>query len=386
MTALQDILERHVDDGTLPGVVALAARADRVEVAAAGRLALDGEEPAARDSIFQIASITKPITAAAVLRLVDAGEVALADPVARWLPELAAPVVVRTPASPVEDVVPAVRPITVEDLLTFRAGWGYPADFSLPAVEALSAVEPGMLGRERMPPTDAWLAALAGVPLLHQPGRAWLYNTCSDVQGALVERVTGRPFDEVLAEQVLGPLGMVDTGFAVPPADLGRLATTYRPADGGGLELVDRPGPHWSARPAFASGAGGLVSTVDDWWAFGRMLLAGGTVVGGPDDGRRILSAEAVQLMTTDHLTAAQRADSGLFLEGQGWGYGGSVDIEATQEWAVPGRYGWVGGTGTSAYVTPSTGTVSVLLGQRELSGPAAPEYMRDVWRHAATF
>lgn len=381
MTDLHGLLQSHVEDGSLPGAVALVARGDDVEAAAAGSVDTAGSAPMTRDSLFRIASITKPVTAAATMMLVEDGLLALDAPVTRWLPELAAPMVVRTPSSPVDDVVPAERPITVEDLLTFRAGYGFPSDFSLPAVQLLfSELKQGPPQPQHVADPDAWTAALARIPLLHQPGRAWLYNTCSDILGVLLARAGGQPLPDLLAERVFEPLGMADTGFAVPPAQLHRLAPYYRTVPGGALELVDAPDGQWARQPAFPSGAGGLVSTADDWLAFGRMLLAEGAHAGG-----RLLAPESVRRMTTDHLTAGQRAAGALFLEGQGWGYGGSVDVERTDPWNVPGRYGWIGGTGTAAHVVPATGTVTVLLTQRELSGPSSPDLMRDFWRYAAT-
>ncbi|MDX2650128.1 serine hydrolase [Streptomyces sp. PA03-1a] len=377
---LHDILQAFVDDGSVPGAVGLVARGDRVEVAAAGTLAVGDPTPMTRDSLFRIASITKPVVAAAVMMLVDDGRIALSDPVAAWLPELAEPMVVRTPAGPLDDVVPAAAPITVLDLLASRAGYGFPADFSLPALAPLfGELKQGPPRPQQVMAPDAWMATLAGIPLLHQPGEAWLYNTCSDIQGVLVARVSGRPLDEFLSERIFEPLGMTDTGFAVPRAGLGRFTAFYRPDPQGGLELVDAPDGQWSTPPAFPSGASGLVSTADDWYAFGRMLLAEGTA-----GGRRLLSAQSVRLMTTDHLPPAERDASAVFLEGQGWGFGGSVDVAAVAPWNVPGRYGWIGGTGTAAHITPSTDTVTVLLTQVELTGPAAPATMRAFWAYAA--
>ena len=380
MNKLRDILQSHVSDGSVPGAVGLIARGDRVEVQTAGWGDVDGTFHMARDSIFRVASITKPITAAAVMMLVDDGRIALEDPIGRWLPELASPAVVRTPAGPVDDVVPAVRPITVADLLTFRAGYGFPSDFSLPAVGPLfSELKQGPPQPQLVPAPDEWMAALARIPLLYQPGEAWLYETCSDIQGVLIARVSGRPLPEFLAERLFEPLGMADTGFEVPAGQLGRFTSYYRGDPAGGLELVDAPGGQWSSRPAFPSGAGGLVSTAGDWYSFARMLLAGGSA-----GGRQLLSPASVRQMTTDQLTPSQRDASRLFLEGQGWGFGGSVDVEAIDPWNVPGRYGWVGGTGTAAHIIPSTGTVTILLSQVELAGQASPGLMQDFWRHAA--
>jgi len=380
MSNLRDILQTHVGNGSVPGAVALVARGDRVEVQAAGCADVDGTCPMGRDSIFRIASITKPITAAAVMMLVQDGRVALEDPVGHWLPELAAPSVVRTPASPVDDVVPAVRPITVASLLTFRAGYGFPSDFSLPAVGLLvSELKQGPPQPQLVATPDEWMAALSRIPLLYQPGRAWLYNTYSDILGVLIARASGRPLPEFLAERLFEPLSMADTGFEVPAGKLDRFTSYYRTGTAGGLELADAAAGQWSRLPAFPSGAGGLVSTADDWYRFAKMLLAGGSA-----DGRELLSPGSVRRMTTDQLTRPQRDASRLFLEGQGWGFGGSVDVEAIDPWNVPGRYGWVGGTGTAAHITASTGAVTILLSQLELAGPTPPALMRDFWRHAA--
>ncbi|MET0236992.1 MAG: serine hydrolase domain-containing protein [Kibdelosporangium sp.] len=361
---MQDIVDKYVGEGSVPAALALVARGPEVRTALAG-------SGIAEDSIFRLASITKPVTAAAVMILIENGRLTLASPIAEWLPELAAPMVVRTAAGPVGDVVPAARPITVFDLLTSRAGYGFPDQFDAPAVQLLTR-ELQEDGREVQgpPEPDEWMAALARVPLVAQPGEEWLYNTASDLQGVLIARASGQSFPEFLAERVFEPLGMVDTAFSVPPAKLGRFTSYYRATDEG-LELVDGPDGDWAKPPAFPSGAGGLVSTASDWLAFARMLLA---------EGGNVLSAESVRLMTTDHLTPAQRANSTLFLEGQGWGFGGSVDVTPTDPWNVPGRYGWVGGTGTAAHIIPATGTVTILLTQVAATGPTTPPLMRDFW------
>jgi CubicO group peptidase (beta-lactamase class C family) len=266
----------------------------------------------------------------------------------------------------------------VGDLLTFRAGWGYPSDFSLPAVAPLfDQLEQGPFPASLTP--DTWLETLAGVPLLAQPGEAWLYNTCSDILAILVARVSGQPFDEFLAERLFQPLAMTDTGFWVPPERLHRFPPLYQP-DPNGMTVVDAPAGRYSHPQVFHSGGGGLVSTVDDWYAFGRMLVSRGEV-----GGRQVLSPESVTAMTTNHLDGLQRDAATLFLEGQGWGYGGSVDVTRTNPWNVPGRYGWVGGTGTAAHVDMSTGLVSVLLTQVMMSDPTPTAIMRDFWRYAAT-
>jgi CubicO group peptidase (beta-lactamase class C family) len=380
MADLHDLLDAYVGDGTLPGAVGLVARGDHTEAAVAGSVATDGA-PMDRDSIFRLASITKPITAAAVMLLVQDGRIKLDDPVASWLPELAAPKVVRTPASAVDDAVPATRPITVFDLLSSQAGYGFASDFSLPAIQQLFSVQKD--GREvaSFPPPDTWIAELAQIPLLYQPGDAWLYDTCSTLQGILIARVAGQSLPDFLAERMFEPLGMTDTAFEVPAAKRDRFTSYYQTDQAGQLELADGPDGQWSTRPAFPLGNGGLAGTADDWLAFGRMLLAGGTAA----DGKRLLTADSIRLMTTDHTTQRQRELGQLFLEGQGWGFGGSVDITPIDPWNVPGRYGWVGGTGTSAHITPSTGTVAILLTQVAADSPVPPQWMRDFWQYATS-
>ena len=232
-----------------------------------------------------------------------------------------------------------------------------------------------------VPEPQVWLETLARIPLLHQPGEAWLYNTCSDLQGVLVARASGRPLPEFLAERIFEPLGMTDTGFVVPaekhafrdgvPADRRRRSRARRPA--GRRVGLDAGVPVGCRRPGLD---GGRLAGVRPDAARPRRRSAAG--------GRRVLSEEAVRSMTTDHLTADQRADSRLFLEGQGWGFGGSVDVARENPWNVPGRYGWVGGTGTAAHVVPSTGTVTILLTQREMTGPETTPHLRAFWRHAA--
>ena len=349
MTDLRELLETEVKSGAVPGAAALVARRDQIEIAGAGEVTAD--------SIVRIASITKPITAAAVMVLVDDGILALGDPIARWTPELGSPVVVRAQESPIDDVVPATRPITVEDLLTFRAGWGFPSDFSLPAVVELFERLP-VFGVQETP--DEWLATLARVPMLGQPGEAWLYNTCSDIQGVLIARASGQPLPEFLTERIFAPLGMDDTGFHVPAEKLDRLPAFHAP------DLTPIDDGVSTSPPIFPSGAGGLVSTLADWHRFAAMMLA---------EGGGILSHESVRLMSTDHLTQEQRDASTLFLEGDGWGFGGSV--------AADGRYGWVGGTGTTAHLVPSTDTIGVLLTQVQMAGPTPTPVMRRFWQYA---
>jgi CubicO group peptidase (beta-lactamase class C family) len=378
VTDLKATLDTSVQNGSLPGAVALLARGDQTEVHVVGSQGLDHDAPMARDSIFRIASITKPVAAAAAMLLVDEGRIELDDPVTGWLPELSSPQVVRTPTSPVDDVIAADRPITLFDLLTSRSGWGFPADFTLPAIQMLFNVQKDGRAPHLFEPPHEWLTALARVPMVAQPGEAWLYGTSFDILGVLIARVADQSLDEFLAERLFTPLGMVDTAFAIPTAKLDRLARYYAPDPTGALQQADTQ-EVWTSLPAFESGGGGLLGTADDWLRFARMLLADGSV-----DGRPLLSSTSVGQMLSDHLTDAQRHSVDLFLEGQGWGFGGSVDVAPSQPWNVPGRYGWVGGTGTSAHLVPSSGTVALLLTQVAVSSPAPTPLVLDFWRYAA--
>ena len=379
MATLQRILDQAIADGSVPGAVALIDRDGQLERATAGLAEIETGRAMTPDAIFRIASISKPITAAATLMLIENGTLDMEDPIRRWLPELAEPRVLRTPSSSVEDTVTAERPITVRDLLTFTAGWGFASDSSLPVTRHLfEDLGQGPPRPQQVAAPDEWIATLAGVPLLGQPGKHWLYNTCADVLGVLIARASGQTFGEVLDAKIFEPLAMGDTGFFVPGDQQARFTGLYRDTDDA-RELVDPPAGQWSTEPAFPSGAGGLVSTLDDWHIFARMVPNGGEL-----DGQRLLSKESVTAMTTNQTAAAQRETGQLFLEGQGWGFGGSVDLDREQPWNVPGRYGWVGGTGTAAYLIPSTRSIGVLLTQLEMGSPTPPALLEQFCTYLA--
>jgi len=380
MTRLQTLLQAFIDAGTIPGAVGLVAKGDQVEVASVGLATVDPAQPMNRDTIFRIASVTKPIVAAAAMMLVDDGILRLEDSIDKWLPELAHLNVVRTPQSALDDVVPAKRSITVEDLLTFRAGYGFPSDFSLPAAQVLFQKGAFLWGRDpdTLPTSDEWLKLVATIPMIAQPGEKWLYNMPSDILGILIARASGESLPEFLKRQLFDPLGMVDTAFLVPAEKRDRFGSFYRRGPGGELSLIDGPNGMWRVEPRLPAGSGGLASTVDNLLAFARLLANGGAF-----NGQQLIKPESVKQMMTDHLTADQREASTLFLEGQGWGYGASVDVDPANPWIMPGRYGWVGGSGTTWHVVPSDGTVVILLTQMELGGPSTTPLMHEVWQYA---
>jgi CubicO group peptidase (beta-lactamase class C family) len=375
VTSVADALAGHIDSGEVAGLVAVIARGADVEVTVLGDQAVGGATMR-EDSLFRIASVGKPITATAVLTLVDDGHLRLDDPIDDVLPELAAPRVLRELSAAIDDTVPANRPITVQDLLRSTNGHGFPSDFSAPVVARLmEGLHQGPPQPQLVPAPDDWMAILGEIPLLHQPGEGFTYNTAFDILGVLVARVSGQSFAAYVDERIFGPLAMTDTGFSFPPGSSGRVTTYYRLGDDGALAVVDAPDGQWTSEPAFASGSGGLVSTAADLLAFQRMLVAGGGDV---------LPRALVATMMTDQLTPAIRATDTVFLDGQSWGYGGGVDIAVRNPWNVVGRYGWVGGTGTSAYVVPSDDSIAILLTQTELGGPGGSAVLESFWAAAA--
>jgi CubicO group peptidase (beta-lactamase class C family) len=358
----------HVGDDTVPGLVALTARGDQVHAVALGSLSASGP-PVQRESLFRIASLTKPVTGAATLALVREGLLGLDEPAGRLLPELAAPRVLRRMDGPLDDTVPARRPITVRDLLTFTFGFGLTAEMfgagpPWPVVARADALHLSTIGPPNpaeQPGPDTWIAGLGSLPLLAQPGERWFYNTGASVLGVLLERAAGQPFADVLRTRIFEPLGMPDTGFWTP--DTGRLASAFRSAPGGGLEVWDQPGGLWSGPRPFCDGASGLVSTAGDLLAFSRMLLRGG-------DG--LLPAGLVAEMTRDQLTPAQKAHGGLgpdFFTGVGWGFCTSVVTAGPRV----GAFGWAGGFGTTWLADPARDLTVIVLTQRMFDGPGPP-------------
>ena len=291
LARLHEVLAGYVERGAVPGVVALLARHGETHVETIGGKTLGGGDPIRRDTIFRIASMTKPITAAAAMILVEECRLRLDEPVDRLLPELAGRRVLKRLDGPLDDTVPAKRPITVRDLLTFRLGFGIvmapPGTYPIQRAASELDLGQGPPQPQTPPAPDEWIRRFGTLPLMHQPGERWMYNTGSDVLGVLIARASGQPFETFLRERIFEPLGMNDTGFSVPAAKLDRLATSYwTNSETGALEVYDKAeGGQWSRPPAFPSGGGGLVSTVDDYLAFARMLLNN-----GKHDGERILS------------------------------------------------------------------------------------------------
>jgi CubicO group peptidase (beta-lactamase class C family) len=379
---VHDAMAGHVERGEVPGLVTLVYRRGEAHADTIGARAFGGN-PMRRDTIFRVSSLTKPVAAAAAMVLVEDGRVRLDKPVDRLLPELADRRVLRRLDGPLDDTVPAKRPITLRDLLTMRMGFGFimgpPDDYPI-----LAAAEEQRLGMGPPKPAtphepDEWIRRFATLPLMHQPGEQWMYEMGFAVLGVLISRASERPLEAFLRERIFGPLGMEDTGFYVPPEKLDRLVTCYRTnPETGALEPYDgAEDSQWSRPPAFPDARGGLVSTADDYLAFGRMMLDE-----GEHGGERILSRLSVELMTTNHLTPEQRASSGsvpVFLGERGWGFGLSTIPGDDAAVATPGRYGWEGGLGTSWSSDPTEDMVGILLTQR-LASPGSPRIDLDFW------
>jgi CubicO group peptidase (beta-lactamase class C family) len=367
LTRIGEIVARAVEQGDAPGVVAAVASGSTVHVEVAGRLAVDGP-PMREDTLFRIASITKPMTAAVVLTLVEDGLLHLDDPVEQTIPELADRQVLRRPDGPLDDTVPAQRPFTVRDLLTFTWGFGmqgamFTAPEPWPIFEAAQHLKVfGEPEPDATPNAEEWIAGLAELPLMVQPGDKWLYSAGSQLLGVVVARAAGKPFDEVMHERLFAPLGMTDTAFWTNKTD--RLATAYARRDGE-LVVTDPPDGQWSRPPVFPDGAAGLVSSARDVVAFGHMLLRGG---GG------VLRPEMAAEMVRDRLTQEQRTyDWPGFdmLSGRGWGYGLSVLDD--------GRYSWDGGLGTAWSNVPDQDLTVVVLTQRLWDETGPPAVCADV-------
>ena len=380
---LAAILRHHINNGYTPGAVALIAQSDRAEVVAVGdQGANEGAAPMRPDSIFRISSMTKPVTAVAAMRLVEDGKLRLHEPIDRWLPELANRRVLSQIGAELDDTVPAKRAITLEDLLTFRCGWGTllaPPD-TCPIQRRISELQ--LVGFGPPDPAsssvpDEWLKRLGTLPLMAQPGERWLYSTGSSILGVLLARASGNSLPDLLQRRIFEPLGMKDSGFSVPASKLNRLVSGYR-LEAGRAQLYDAPPlSAWRAAPAFPDGAAGLVSTADDYLAFSRFVLAHGRVAR-----RHLLSEAAINVMITDHLTPAQRADGAPILgSGRGWGFGLSVVAQPAMAGLPQGSYGWNGGLGTSWLADPQSGRTAILLTQTMFTSPAAPAVHQEVWR-----
>lgn len=377
---LRDTLAGPVDSGAIPGFVALVDRHGQTHVETMGTLHTGGAELMRRDTIFRMASSTKPVTAAAVMTLVDDCRLRLDDPVVPWLPELADRQVLKRIDGPLDDTVPARRAITVRDLLTFTFGFGavVAAPDTYPIQVAMR--ESGLYSDGAFPSgePDEWMRRLGALPLMYQPGERWLYNTGADVLGILIARVTGQSFGSYLQERVFAPLGMTDSGFWVPQEKIHRLPTSYaHDPETGALAVYDEAaGGRFSEPQAFEVGGSGLASTADDYRAFCRMLLNKGM-----GDGVRVLSRQSVELMTADQLTPEQKIEKDQFPElfGNHGGFGFGMGVRTRRlGFAGVGQFGWDGGLGVSVQMDPAEDLTLILLTQTAMDTPDSPHLVND--------
>lgn len=372
MPTLQQLADDAVAKG-VPGVVALVAHDADVDVTTAGARAVDGDAMTV-DTVVRTASVTKPIVGALALAIVERGILHPADQVRRWLPELADVRVLRHPSGDLDATVPLAQPITVQHLLTSQSGIGLVGDFAAPLMAAhAERLGQGADPRAR-PEPDELLRRVGTLPLAHQPGEGWTYNTGMDVLGVLLARATGTPLRELLQEVLLAPLGMRDTGFSLRADQVDRTATGYRRA-GAGVVPVDEPQALLDDPPAFDSGAGGLLSTAPDLLRFWRMVHAGGEL-----DGVRVLSQASVRTMRSPLATAEP---GNPFLDDQAWGVGGAVDVEERAPFHAIGRFGWIGSWGTATYLLPR-GTIGIWLSQLEFASPDDMAIVGDVLAEVA--
>jgi CubicO group peptidase (beta-lactamase class C family) len=372
LAAIAPMLQNVVDAGDLSGFVTLLFRKGEIaQVNTLGQRDIATKAPMTRDTLFRIASMTKPVTSVAALMLMEEGKLRLDDPVTKWAPELADLRVLKKADGPLDDTYLAPRAITIEDLFTHRAGLSYGFSATGPIAKAYDKALGDPLNNNT--PPDAWMKALGTLPLLYAPGERLHYSVATDVLGFIVGRVENKSFREVLMERLFGPLGMPDTDFYIPKEKRGRLATVYRQDQQTGalnplsFTMHDTP-------PAFCGGGGGLISTADDYLKFARMMMNKGEF-----EGRRYLKAETVALMCTNRLTPEQRAIPLLgaipMWDGMGFGLGVSI-IDHPEKlgflgMGAKGAFGWPGAFGTWWQADPANDLIALYLIQN--STPLEP-------------
>ena len=347
-----------VDDRRFAGIASLVWRGGEEQAfEAAGFRDLEARTPITRDTIFRIASMTKPVIGAAAMALVEDGRLELEAPISRWLPEAGALRVLRTPEAELDDTVPLAQPITLFDLMTHTAGFAWGIGLHAPITRAMAKAAGATPFIPHGP--DELVHRVCALPLVWQPGTRWHYSICSDLLGVVIARAGGESLPDVLQNRIFAPLGMVDSGFWVPAEKIDRLAVGYARDAGGVLQVHDPArGGFWSKPPAFPAGGGGLVSTLDDYLRFARMLLRGG---------EGVISADSVRLMTTNRLTPEQiapyRPDLD-YLHGQGFGFGVSVALGGAQDRRRPGSFGWPGAYSTAWFADPREDLIAIAMGQ----------------------
>ena len=372
---VETAIKQYVDDGKLAGAAMLVWRGAEARTICVGWRDLETRKPVERHTIFRIASMSKPVTSALALMLFEKGRFALSDPITRWAPEFSEMQVLHSPDGPLDATEPAKRPITFEDLLTHRAGLTY-GDLQRGPIAAAYREALGGDIDSAVPPHE-WIARLAALPLIDQPGRQFHYGKSTDLLGLLIERIEDAPLAEVLKRNIFDPLGMKDTGFTVARKDDGRRAGLHGfNAEGHLTTLQSVPGGHaLFERPesmTFFSGGQGLWSTLDDYLAFARIFVEGGRA-----GDVRLLQPDTLAMMATNRLTDSQRSTArllGLPLFEQGHGYGMGVAVVMEPDKAEPlrcgggkGSVGWPGAYGGWWQADPNDGSVMIFLAHNML-------------------
>jgi CubicO group peptidase (beta-lactamase class C family) len=364
---MREAMAGYVERREIPGIATATVRGGQVWIETIGTTTLTGDEPVRENTIFRIASMTKPVAGVAAMTLVESGVLGLDDPVDKHLPELAGRRVLRRPDGPLDDTVPANRPITLRDLLTFRLGFGMSltVPFSAPVMAAAAERQVGVAPPRTLAPLtpEEWLARFGELPLMFQPGEQWAYQTSATVLGILLARAAGQPLEALFRERIFDPLGMDDTGFAVPAGKRDRFATQYMvDPDSRGLVVFDDPrDSKWAEVPPSPDAGGDLVSTIEDYLAFALMMARNG---GG------ILSPDSVAAITSDQLAPGQST----FDPNIGWGFATSV----VRSGEHAGQYGWNGGLGTYWFNDPGADLAAILLTQRMWESPQPPPVVGD--------
>ena len=380
---MHQVLSGYIERKQMPGLVALVSHYDDVHIETLGTLAFNQSAPMQTDTIFRIASLAKPVTAVAAMILLEECKLRLDDSIEPWLPELANRRVLRSLSSPLDDTIPAHRSITVRDLLTFRMGFGSvmaPPD-TYPIQKLIREYQIGGDGPphpSQAPTADEWIRRLGSLPWMAQPGERWLYHVSADVLGVLISRVTGQSLGAFMRERIFDPLGMKDTAFYVPSEKTDRLPGAYFfNQQTKTIDVYDDPAnSDWGSPPPSESAGGGLVSTLDDFFVFYRMLLNKGR-----HGQEQIVSRTAVELMTSDQLTPEHRVGAEIFFgDFSSWGFVMSVDTRRDDLFHNPGRFGWTGGLGTTAYTDPAENMIGLLFTQRLMDSPEPPTVFNDFW------
>jgi len=371
LAGIAPALKGLVDQQALSGVVAMVWRkGEVVQVDTVGQRDIAAGLPMERDTLFRIASMTKPVTTLAALMLLEEGKIKLSDPITKWLPQFKDMTVLTDATGPLDSTVPAAREITVEDLMTHRSGLAYGFTSMGPIAHAHEEKLGSPLGHPHSP--EEWMTRLGALPLSYQPGDRFHYSHATEVLGFLVAAVEGKPIGQVLKERIFDPLGMSDTFFWTPHEKRGRLAKLYQAQPEGGLKDVSWADPETPS--SFEAGGGGLISTADDYLKFARLMLGRGEV-----DGVRLVKPETIDLMTTNRLTDEQRGHAFLgmpFWLSQGFGLGASMIMDAEKhQWmgaGGQGSFGWPGAFGTWWQADPVNDMILIYLIQDSM--PLGPE------------